>query len=404
MADFYPFVVVKSNVPVKKLYYSFRIFNISTNKIVSDSGKKIKEGVKYPLKNNYQTELFTVISSVDSAKDMLIEFTLYKRDGVTFTVVIDKKIITNIVSEFTFDNIKNNKIKYDFVNYMEANGITKVVNGGNKNLVKLNITNKRIFVSTQHPVGDELDPFTKEKIQQGLLSRLKEKYPDQNRTNLCGPAAFFYCVLNANANIYKKIVKDLWEKGETQVNDLKIKPDKDGARTVKNYFDSNDQPLIPAVDWITLGSLRDSANIIFDYTIELGESPTAVSPPGDVLEWFRLIGFKKVIFYHIGENKFKALIETSNYDAKKYFIVLLTSSSILKGQTRHSNVIPTHWVVLDDNIKVAGNLVNSSSLKSQFVSFKAFSWGESFEQNSNLTLDELISYTWGVYIYERGLA
>ncbi|RLL25236.1 hypothetical protein D9K80_19070, partial [Acinetobacter cumulans] len=82
--------------------------------------------------------------------------------------------------------------------------------------------------------------------------------------------------------------------------DLKIKPDKDGARTVKNYFDSNDQPLIPAVDWITLGSLRDSANIIFDYTIELGESPTAVSPPGDVLEWFRLIGFKKVIFYHIG--------------------------------------------------------------------------------------------------------
>ncbi|RLL38887.1 hypothetical protein D9K80_01775, partial [Acinetobacter cumulans] len=107
---------------------------------------------------------------------------------------------------------------------------------------------------------------------------------------------------------------------------------------------------------------------------------------------------------HIGENKFKALIETSNYDAKKYFIVLLTSSSILKGQTRHSNVIPTHWVVLDDNIKVAGNLVNSSSLKSQFVSFKAFSWGESFEQNSNLTLDELISYTWGVYIYERGLA
>lgn len=65
-----------------------------------------------------------------------------------------------------------------------------------------------------------------------------------------------------------------------------------------------------------MGSLRDSANIIYDYTIELGESPTPISPPGDVLEWFWLIGFKKSSFYHVGENKFKGLIDTSNYDIK----------------------------------------------------------------------------------------
>jgi len=402
--NYFPFVIVKSNVDTKKLYYSLQVFNTSTNKVVLDSAKKIQAGIKYPLRNNYKTEIMNIPTDGESAKDMVIEFTLYKRDGIKFIPVVNKKILSNMVFEFTLDNIKSNKIKYDIVNYMETKNITKPVTGVNNNLVQLTISNTRMFVSTQHPVGDYFDPFTKEKIQQGLLSRLKEKYPDQGFTNLCGPAAFFYCVLNANSNIYKKIVKELWEKGETKVNNLKIKPDKGGARTVKNYFDEHDNALIPAIDWITLGSLRDSSNIILDYTLEYGEASAGITPPGDLLTWFRDIGFKNVDFFHIGiSNKLKALVETSKYDVKKYFIVLLSSSSILQYQKKTLAVFPTHWVVLDSNIMVDGSLLNSTTLETDEVKFKVFSWGKSYNQNDGLTLGELVKYTWGVYIFERGL-
>jgi len=402
--NYFPFVIVKSNVDTKKLYYSLQVFNTSTNKVVLDSAKKIQAGIKYPLRNNYKTEIMNIPTDGESAKDMVIEFTLYKRDGIKFIPVVNKKILSNMVFEFTLDNIKSNKIKYDIVNYMETKNITKPVTGVNNNLVQLTISNTRMFVSTQHPIGDYFDPFTKEKIQQGLLSRLKEKYPDQGFTNLCGPAAFFYCVLNANSNIYKKIVKELWEKGETKVNNLTIKPDKGGARTVKNYFDEHDNALIPAIDWITLGSLRDSSNIILDYTLEYGEASAGITPPGDLLTWFRDIGFKNVDFFHIGiSNKLKALVETSKYDVKKYFIVLLSSSSILQYQKKTLAVFPTHWVVLDSNIMVDGSLLNSTTLETDEVKFKVFSWGKSYNQNDGLTLGELVKYTWGVYIFERGL-
>lgn len=280
--------------------------------------------------------------------------------------------------------------------------LKKHKSNSNPNLVSINLHNKRIFNSLQHPQGDEMDPFTKEKVQLGLLSRLKEKYPDQGRTNLCGPAAFFYCVLNANSQIYKKIVKELWETGSTTVNKLTIKPDVDGARTVKIFFDSDDVPAISAVDWITMGSLRDSSNVVFDYTLELGESSTAMTAPGDVIRWFDKIGFVAAKLFHLGSDMKKALLETSNFDTKDYFIVLLTSS-ILHGQTRNPNLFPTHWVVLDSNITSSGIRINSSTSLEEKLSYKAFSWGKSYQHNQNITLKELIKYTWGVYIYKKEL-
>lgn len=407
MPEFYPYIVVKSNVQFKNLYYSIRIYDTAKNKLIKQSANKelhYDSMVKFPLNKNNSTKIFQVNTSTESAKDMTIQFNLFRRNGINFVKVIEGRTIIHSVADFTLGNIQNKIIKNNIVEYMETNEFLRThKSNSNPNLIPLSLKNKRIFNSLQHPEGDDKDPFTKENVQLGLLSRLNEKYPDQGRTNLCGPAAFFYCVLNGNPQIYKKIVKELWETGSTKVNDLVIKPDLDGARTVRNLFDIDDNPAISAVDWITLGSLRDSSNLLFDYTLELGESPAAISPPGDIIRWFDKVGFKAEKFFHIGDDMKKAILETSNFDVKDYFIVLLSSSSILYGQKRQKNLLPTHWVVLDSNVTSNSGKLSLFTSLDENVNYNAFSWGKSYQQNNGMTLGELIKYTWAVYIYKREL-
>lgn len=56
--------------------------------------------------------------------------------------------------------------------------------------------------------------------------------------------------------------------------------------------------------------------------------------------------------------------------------------------------------MLDENIKIRDSLISSSHSEYELVTFKAFSWGESFSQNDNLTFGELMSYSWGIYVRE----
>lgn len=169
-----------------------------------------------------------------------------------------------------FELSKYQSVKLDIVKYLEKNDLTKVVSPTNNNTVVLPITSKRIFTCKDLPANKD-DPFSKESVEASLFSRLKEPYPDQNDTNLCGPAAFFYCVLSSNKNVYKKIVKSLWERGEVLHNRLTIKPNIHGARTVSHYFNSRGDARISPVDWITMGSLRDTANTLTDYNRASGD-------------------------------------------------------------------------------------------------------------------------------------
>lgn len=75
----------------------------------------------------------------------------------------------------------------------------------------------------------------------------------------------------------------------------------------------------------------------------------------------------------------------------------------MQYQKKTLAVFSTHWVVLDSNIMVDGSLLNSTTLETDDVKFKVFSWGKSYNQNDVLKLGELVKYTWGVYIFEREL-
>lgn len=71
-----------------------------------------------------------------------------------------------------------------------------------------------------------------------------------------------FFLVNLSPNNYKLVVKQLWETGVTRIDELEIKPAKDGYVGVKNFYDG-ELPKIPPIDWITLASLRESENKAF---------------------------------------------------------------------------------------------------------------------------------------------
>ncbi|MDI1242267.1 MAG: hypothetical protein PSX80_10140, partial [bacterium] len=59
----------------------------------------------------------------------------------------------------------------------------------------------------------------------GLRERIKDpSKQDQSAASLCGPAAFFYCILEEMPHLYTQYVIDLYLKGEARLEGLHITP------------------------------------------------------------------------------------------------------------------------------------------------------------------------------------
>ena len=103
------------------------------------------------------------------------------------------------------------------------------------------------------PRIDEADIIT------GLHDRvLDPTKQNQGAAGLCGPAAFFYCVLNYKPELYVQYVIDLFTTGKARIGSLEVKPGA-GCRVYQPPTDK-----IAAVDWVALASLRDSDNFVMD--------------------------------------------------------------------------------------------------------------------------------------------
>ncbi|RDU58867.1 hypothetical protein CQA53_11790, partial [Helicobacter didelphidarum] len=160
--------------------------------------------------------------------------------------------------------------------------------------------------------------FDKNKIVEQLKQRVENLrdgipknnlFPKQGPTSLCGPAAFFYCLLVDRPDLYVKCVIDLWERGEANIKNLHIKPSNDCKNpSSKNGSIGN----INGVDWITLASLRDSENSIFDYD-EADDQLAGITFEGKLKSWFIKVGaellFSNITYgLHINKNKLLQLV------------------------------------------------------------------------------------------------
>ena len=119
-----------------------------------------------------------------------------------------------------------------------------------------------------------------------LAASLKHgKIPLQDNTSLCGPAAFFFCLLRDRPDLFAKAVFDLWTTGEALIGKLSLKPN---AGVLTNWRNETTR----FVDWMLLGSLRASGGrlpIQGSYTTSK-EQWDAMTTPDRMMQWFGKAG------------------------------------------------------------------------------------------------------------------
>ncbi len=235
----------------------------------------------------------------------------------------------------------------------------------------------------------------------------KSYYPDQGPTSLCGPAAFFYCLLVDRPDLYVKCVIDLWEKGEAQIKSLRIKPSenckkpKSLMREVSNY--------INGVDWITLASLRDSENMILDYDEE-SDKVAGITLEGKIKQWFLKVGatilYSNVTYgFHINKDKLLRLVAYKQQYPQSHIISLINAGLLSKKETFFK--FKSHWIVWKTIPQSNGKDIDSTTQNVDTIEQNVITWGYDNYEVPPRELQQYLSYNFGSLVilpipYELG--
>lgn len=197
----------------------------------------------------------------------------------------------------------------------------------------------------------------------GLTERVNDPTKqNQAEANLCGPAAFLYCLLNEHPEYYVQYVVDLFLTGKAHIGALKVEPSLDCR-----YYDPPANRIAP-VDWIALASLRDSENTTFTFS-SIDDTVAGITMPHSLAKWLSESGFSGVKNdTNLVHSKGQREIEECGQEVALYrWVFLFINDNLLDGtkQTK-SSTFPNHWIVLDSAPQIAGD----------DISFTAYSWGK----------------------------
>lgn len=378
-----------------------------------DKGNKIyalKSTGKQPLQAHNKTLVHPSLDISDPENtSYILELDLYHK-LVAKDYKVLKEPMTAIIPLKGFITLDKN---WGLSREFQYNETVKETQSGTLSIYKVKITLKpRVFEVKEHPVGDPLDPFTKVEIEKVLQKRLAKNYnfPDQHYSSLCGPAAFFYCLLMDRSDLYEQVVKELWESGKTKIGTLKIKPS-DNCRHPSNFFINDSQrcvPKVPCIDWITLASLRDTENNFFDYDSPDDQVP-GITTAGDLKTWFEKSGAK--ILYSINTGLMQQisgphltlqdLCRLNSYISPDTHVVVLIAAKMINNQS--SLATKDHWIVWTDKLKLHNGLeITEQTAITEKVQLELFSWGKVYNQlASGRTLGEVMQYSFAAMVVSK---
>ncbi|MES4613098.1 hypothetical protein V2154_10990 [Ewingella sp. CoE-038-23] len=399
MAQYYVYTQIKSNVDSALLYYEMQAHRTGrdgTKLVVLDTGIQ-------PLQSDYKTQRHETIDTTESKSALFIlEIMLYRKLGEQFIPLLSKQE-SSIYSlgQFSSDKVINANSKENIV-YMETTQKTKEAKDGETNTYTLKISTKeRVFIAPEHPIGDGLDPFSWENIMDQLEKRVRRKtLPNQDRTSLCGPAAFFYCLLKDRPDLYKQMAIELWETGNAKLGALSIKPSHN-CRRPKGIFNERGQLNVSGLDWITLASLRDSENSIFDYQ-SVDDQFSGITLWSGLESWFTKTGYKKVFDnISLSNCSIQDILDLNKYNDGSHHIVTLISAGMLL-QTEGDTSFKNHWVVWEGKPTLLGDEELSKMTNiDACIDLRLFSWGEVHDYlKPNITLKEFLKHTFGGMVFK----
>jgi hypothetical protein len=247
----------------------------------------------------------------------------------------------------------------------------------------------------------------REKVAVGLLSHIDQpEVIRQGQLYLCGPAAFMYTFAKHDIAAYTQFVIDLYERGDATICTLRVTP------SASFRFDRMPANLIDSeVDWIALGSLRDSSNWFFQYhTNELPffnaatrsddsrwtwEDTRGSTKAREIRSWLTQLGYTEVVDKTSGRS-------TSSLDnlrdADRRFrngekVVLRICANILLAKTRQEAAAGgggDHFIVLASQIEFAST-----------IQFRLYTWGGLQFLPFRLTPDEFLNSYYGFVAARR---
>ncbi|WP_241009158.1 hypothetical protein [Aggregatibacter actinomycetemcomitans] len=231
------------------------------------------------------------------------------------------------------------------------------------------------------------DPFDKREIALQIKNRLDEPYPDQDETSLCGPAAFYYCLLKDRPDIYDKAAKLLWTYGKVKIGDLEIKPGYDCRHPSR--IDG-----VSALDWFTLASLRDSSNIFRDYD-EVSDQVSGITLPGGLVDWFTEIGSKNLYknTNMLFSRRLVDLVSLNECYMNNLHTMIFVAHKIIRGENAINS--KDHWIVLSSKIEVNGQKITENSPMDGIITIRFFTWGNIEGFSNQITLGEFLNHFYG---------
>lgn len=206
-------------------------------------------------------------------------------------------------------------------------------------------------------------------VADGLVTRINNSTNvSSSASNLCGPASFIHEMAKSDPEAYAKAAINLYDTGVATIKSLTIK--------TSSTFRSTALPANnAAVDWLMLGSLRDSDNWLFTYkqTGHWWDDIKAITLPHSVADWMRKFGYTDV---HNETNlvltkDWDNVLEANKYYSKGYKVSLFIAADMLTSSKQENfSAIPDHWVGMASSC-------TSSAIQSDpaaQIGLKVFSW------------------------------
>ena len=221
------------------------------------------------------------------------------------------------------------------------------------------------FKSGSSPAFPNITP---DDVRNGLAERIDNPdHQNQSAASLCGPAAFFYMMLNWMPDAYVQYVIDLYTTGKASIGSVDVSP----SDNCRSYRPPRDK--IAPVDWVALAS--DSENTVLDYS-SVNDTASGITRPPTIADWMNRSGcFTAVEFdsHYIRSRDPKDVKDFSTDLAINRFVCLFVNAQILSDATVRSNShLADHWIVATQ----VNRLEMPDNKSAGKIQISAYSWGK----------------------------
>jgi len=247
---------------------------------------------------------------------------------------------------------------------------------------------------------------------------------DQDRTPLCGPAAFIHCIAKDRPEDYMRYVLELAMTGVGKLGNLTVRPSADCRNNASLTRPGLIGRAIDPVDWVALASLRDSSNAWLEMNGP-DSNAAGITAGGSMASWFRATGWYpngvSNSTYHFAksftEESFEHLLRI-NQRMNSHVCMLIRSaiianSSMDVGRNKFGKNTPKtwfgtpdHWIVLnmgnririDQRIPPPHGSLRPKGLGNKPLDFSFWSWRRTYHVSNRvpkITAKEFFPYYYG---------